>query len=279
MIKFLPILSNVISEQKRYKMNPETRSKLMDLADSLWSMRNKRFFKKTMVDQITFQTADGTDGFVKVFVNPKYPNFGEMDTFPEDSYDPMNFVMQVNPKKFGSKKNVFLTLYHEMMHAIDPNFTTKHNEKFWDTYDSEKDEMYWGHPVEFFAITNEFLEGLVIEFERRSKLVQDPEDKKLLLKSFQNILNYFGKGEKLTNQSKDILRRINDEHVDDNTLSKVVSDIESKFPKVSELIDDKKDIPYFLYYVELIKNHNPDIWPRFLTMLFKTKDEIINVIK
>jgi hypothetical protein len=279
MIKFLPILSNVISEQKRYQMNPETRSKLQDLADNLWSMRNKKFFKKTMVGQINFQTADGTDGFVKVFVNPKYPNFGEMDTFPEDSYDPMNFVMQVNPKKFGSKKNVFLTLYHEMMHAIDPNFTTKHNEKFWDTYDSEKDEMYWGHPVEFFAITNEFLEGLVIEFERRSKLVQDPEDKKLLLKSFQNILNYFGKGEKLTNQSKDILRRINDEHVDDNTLSKVVSDIESKFPKVSELIDDNKDIPYFLYYVELIKNHNPDIWPRFLTMLFKTKDEIINVIK
>ena len=279
MIKFLPILSNVISEQKRYQMNPETRSKLQDLADNLWSMRNKRFSKKTMVDQINFQTADGTDGFVKVFVNPKYPNFGEMDTFPEDSYDPMNFVMQVNPKKFGSKKNVFLTLYHEMMHAIDPNFTTKHNEKFWHTYDSEKDEMYWGHPVEFFAITNEFLEGLVIEFERRSKLVQDPEDKKLLLKSFQNILNYFGKGEELTNQSKDILRRINDEHVDDNALSKVVSDIESKFPNVSELIDDKKDIPYFLYYIELIKKHNPDIWPRFLTMLFKTKDEIINVIK
>lgn len=279
MIKFLPILSNVISEQKRYQMNPETRSKLQDLADNLWSMRNKRFSKKTMVDQINFQTADGTDGFVKVFINPKYPNFGEMDTFPEDSYDPMNFVMQLNPKKFGSKKNVFLTLYHEMMHAIDPNFTTKHNEKFWDTYDSEKDEMYWGHPVEFFAITNEFLEGLVIEFERRSKLVQDPEDRKLLLKSFQNILNYFGKGEELTNQSKDILRRINDEHVDDNTLSKVVSDIESKFPKVSELIDDKKDTPYFLDYVELIKKHNPEIWPKFLTMLFKTKDEIINVIK
>jgi len=279
MIKFLPIWSNVISEQKRYQMNPETRSKLKDLADNLWSMRNKKFSKKTMVDQINFQTADGTDGFVKVFVNPKYPNFGEMDTFPEDSYDPMNFVMQVNPKKFGSKKNVFLTLYHEMMHAIDPNFTTKHNEKFWDTYDSEKDDMYWGHPVEFFAITNEFLEGLVIEFERRSQLIQSSDDKKLLLKSFQNILNYFGKGEDLTNQSKDILSRINDEHVDDNVLSKLVSDIESKYPKVSELIDDKKNIPYFLYYVELIKKHNPEIWPRFLTMLFKTKDDIINVVK
>jgi len=279
MIKFLPILSNVISEQKRYQMNPETRSKLKDLADNLWSMRNKKFSKKTMVDQINFQTADGTDGFVKVFVNPKYPNFGEMDTFPEDSYDPMNFVMQVNPKKFGSKKNVFLTLYHEMMHAIDPNFTTKHNEKFWDTYDSEKDDMYWGHPVEFFAITNEFLEGLVIEFERRSRLIQSSDDKKLLLKSFQNILNYFGKGEDLTNQSKDILSRINDEHVDDNVLSKLVSDIESKYPKVSELIDDKGNVPYFLYYVELIKKHNPEIWPRFLTMLFKTKDDIINVVK
>ena len=260
-------------------MNPETRSKLKDLASSLWSMRNKKFFKKTMVDQLEFQTADGADGLVKIFVNPKYPNFGELDSYPEDSYNPKDFVMQLNPKKFGSEKNVYLTLYHEMMHAIDPNFTTKHNEKYWDTYDSEKDEMYWGHPVEFFAITNEFLEGLVIEFERRSKLVQDPEDKKALLKSLKNILNYFGKNEPLTNQSKDILRRINDEHVDDNVLSKLVSDIESKFPNVSELIDNKKDIPYFLYYVELIKNHNPDIWPRFLTMLFKTKDEIINVIK
>lgn len=279
MVKFLPILSNVISEQKRYQMNPETRSKLMDLADNLWSMRNKRFSKKTLVDQLTFETADGTDGFVKIFVNPKFPNFGEMDTFPKNSYDPMNFVMQVNPKKFGSKKNVFLTLFHEMMHAIDPNFTTKYNEKFWDTYDSKKDENYWGHPVEFFAITNEFLEGLVVEFERRSKLIQDPEDKKLLFKSFKNILNYFGKGEELTNQSIDILSRINDEHVDDNSLSKVVSDIESRFPKVSELMSNNKDIPYFLYYVELIKKFNPEIWPRFLTMLFKTKDEIINVIK
>ena len=279
MIKFLPILSNVISEQKRYQMNPDTRSKLKDLASSLWSMRNKKFSKKTMVDQLDFQTADGTDGLVKIFVNPKYPNFAEIDSDPEDSYNPKDFVMQLNPKDFGSEKNVYLTLYHEMMHAIDPNFTTKHNEKYWDTYDSEKDEMYWGHPVEFFAITNEFLEGLVLEFERRSQLIQDPSDKKSLLKSLKNILNYFGKIEPLTNQSKDILRRINDEHVDDNVLSKLVSDIESKFPNVSDLITDTKEIPYFLYYIELIKKHNPEIWPRFLTMLFKTKDDIINVIK
>jgi hypothetical protein len=139
--------------------------------------------------------------------------------------------------------------------------------------------MYWGHPVEFFAITNEFLEGLVLEFERRSQLIQDPSDKKALLKSLKNILNYFGKNEPLTNQSKDILRRINDEHVDDNVLSKLVSDIESKFPNVSDLITDTKEIPYFLDYIELIKKHNPEIWPRFLTMLFKTKDDIINVIK
>ncbi len=95
MIKFLPILSNVISEQKRYQMNPETRSKLKDLASSLWSMRNKKFSKKTMVDQLDFQTADGTDGLVKIFVNPKYPNFAEMDSIPEDSYDPKDFVMQL----------------------------------------------------------------------------------------------------------------------------------------------------------------------------------------
>jgi hypothetical protein len=39
-----------------------------------------------------------------------------------------------------------------------------------------------------------------------------------------------------------------------------------------------KDIPYYLQYIELIKKFNPKIWRRFLTMLFKTKDEIETII-
>lgn len=278
MIRFLPILSNVISEQKRYQMNPDTRSKLQNLSDNLWSIRNKNFLKKTMVDELTFKTADGSDGLVKVFVNPKYPNLGELSFLPKRSNNPMNLVVQVNPKYFDSKKNLFLTLYHEMMHAIDPNFTTRYNENFWDTYDIKKDETYWGHPIEFFATTNEFLEGLVNEYTRRVSRTKNPENLNILVKSLNNILNYFSKGEKLSKLSLDVLFRINDEYVNSNKISNLLANISTDYPNVTELIPNKDDIPYYLHYIQLIKKFNPKIWPRFLTMLYKTKDEIEDII-
>ena len=52
MIKFINILSNVISEQKRYKMSPEDYTKLLELTDRLWSLRNKNIPRKIEVDQM-----------------------------------------------------------------------------------------------------------------------------------------------------------------------------------------------------------------------------------
>jgi len=98
------------------------------------------------------------------------------------------------------------------------------------------------------------------------------------LKSLNNILNYFGKGEKLSNLSLDIIRRINDEGVNDNRISKLLSDISLDYPESVELIDTDKEEPYYKTYIELIKKFNPDIWPKFLTMLYNTKDEIENII-
>ena len=45
------------------------------------------------------------------------------------------------------------------------------------------------------------------------------------------------------------------------------------FPQTTELFRNKEE-PYFLTYIELIKKYNPQMWPRFLTMLYNTKDEI-----
>jgi hypothetical protein len=142
----------------------------------------------------------------------------------------------------------------------------------------KKDEKYWGHPIEFFAITNEFLEGLVLEFERRKNNLRNPENIKYLDKSFNNILNYFAKGEKLSKLSLDILSRINDEHVSDTAISKVVADIQTQYPNVEFSKQTKDEKPYYLILIELIKKYNPKIWPRFLTMLFKIKDEIQEIL-
>ena len=70
---------------------------------------------------------------------------------------------------------------------------------------------------------------------------------------------------------------MNDENVLDNRFAKLVADISSEFPQTSEFIPDKEE-PYFLTYIEKIKNHNPEIWRRFLTMLSKASKEIEEII-
>ena len=42
-MKFLNILDTVISEQKRFQFDPETYTKLTELTDKLWSIRNQEF--------------------------------------------------------------------------------------------------------------------------------------------------------------------------------------------------------------------------------------------
>jgi hypothetical protein len=163
------------------------------------------------------------------------------------------------------------------MHATDPTLSTKTSMRHLSTYNPLDDKKYWGHPIEFRAITNEFLEALVLEFKIRINRLIIPENKKFLTKSLENILNYFKQGSKLSKLSLDILRRMNDENVLDNRFSKLVADISSEFPQASEFIPDKEE-PYFLTYIETIKNHNPEIWRRFLTMLSKTSKEIEEII-
>ena len=278
MIKFIPILSDVITEQKRHKFDPETYAKIHSVVDKLWNDRNIEYKGKTIVDYIPITLKDGTQGQVQLRVNPRLKYIGYMGTKPKDSRDPMDIYIEVNPKFYESKKNLYLTLYHELIHAIDPTQSTKLNQKYQTTYNEKSDKMYWGHPIEFFAITNEFLEGLVLEFKRRSERIRNEDNRKYLNKSFKNILGYFAKGEKLTRVSNDILYKINDEYVNDNEISKVLDDLITNNPHLADYIKMPNDIPYFLNYIQLIKKYNPKIWPRFLTMLYKTKDEIENII-
>jgi hypothetical protein len=278
MIRFINILESVITEQKRFKFTPELYNKMVDLTDKLWSMRNKNFDKKTLVDQIKFKTSDGVDGLVKIVINPKLKFIGQMETKPSFSRDPMDFVMELQPKEYGSKKNLFLTIYHEMLHATDPTQSTKMNIDLMTSYNEKKDEMYWGHPYEFRTITNEFLEGLVKEFQLRLKRLKNIDNKKLLLDSLKNILNHFAKNTPLSKLSLNIISRINDENIFDNRISKLVADMPSEFPGVADFFKKGSEDPYYLTYINTIKEYNPKVWPRFLTMFYNTTEEIKEMI-
>jgi hypothetical protein len=276
MIKFINILSNVISEQKRYKLSPEDYTKLLELTDRLWTLRSKEIPRKIEVDQMEFMTADGSEGKVRIFLNPRYKNYGQMDLKPRTTRNPQKFVMQLNPKLFGSKKNLFLTLYHELMHATDPNFTTRSNDTYWKDYDPTVDKKYWGHPVEFRSVTNEFLEGLVNEFRRRNDGAIKVENRQLLLKSLNNILNYFAKSEPLSRLSLDVINRISDEGLEDTRIANLLANISTEYPETSEFMNNKE--PYYLILINTIKKFNPDMWPRFLKMLYDSVDEIKDII-
>lgn len=279
MPKIINILSNLLNEASRFKMDPELNFYLHDLADRLWEKRNKKYTKKTLVDGFPFKTSDGADGYVKVFINPRLKFIGQMDTKPTGSRDPSDFQLEVQPKEYVSRKNLYLTLYHEMLHATDPSQSTKYNPKYMLTYNEFSDEKYWGHPIEFRTISNEFLEALEMEFERRLSSLRNPEQKKYLIQSLDNLLGYFSKGAKLSKLTLDILRRVNDEEVLDNLISKSIADFTTIYPGMSDFIAAREgEEPYYITYIELIKKHNPKMWPRFLTMLYKSIEELKNKI-
>ena len=277
MKKILNILNRLIVEQKRDVLDPELQSSIENLTNKLWSGRNKKYTRKTFIEQVPFKTKDGADGLVKVVINPRLSYVGEMVTKPYLSRDPMDFVMELQPKKYGSKKNLYLTIYHEIMHATDPTQSTKTSMRHLSTYNPLDDKKYWGHPIEFRAITNEFLEALVLEFKERLSRLRIPENKIFLSKSLNNLMKYFREGSPLSKLSLDILKRMNDENILDNRFSKLLSDMPTDFPQTSEFLP-KQDEPYFLTYILKIKENNPEIWRRFLTMLYKTSREIEQMI-
>jgi len=246
MIKFVNILKSVITEAKRYKFTPDTLDRMNKVVDKLWDDRKKDYQRRKEL----------------IGVIP----------------DPADLVIEVNPKYYESKKNLYLTLYHEMIHASDPTQSVQWSPKYMMTYDEKSDEKYWGHPVEFFAISNEFLEGLVKEFERRIKRTRKPENLVILEKSLNNILNYFSKNEPLSPLSKDILFRVNDEFIDENT-PKQLKNWTADMPSLADFISRGGEEPYYLYYVQLIKKFNPTIWKKFLSMLYDTTFEIKNIIR
>jgi hypothetical protein len=256
-------------------MDPELNFILHDLADRLWDSRNKKITRKTIVDGFPFKTSDGQDGYVKVVINPRLSHLGQIDTKPTGSRDPADFVLEVQPKHYVSRKNLYLTLYHEMLHATDPSQSTKYDPKYMLTYDEKSDEKYWGHPFEFRTISNEFLEGLEMEIERRLSLIKNPDYKKYLIQSIENILRYFAEGQPLTKLSLDILRRVNDEEVLENMINKSLTDLTSINPGLSDFISAREgEEPYYLTYIELVKKYNKKMWPRFLTMLFKSLEDL-----
>jgi len=272
-------LLNIVSEGKRIKLEPEVNALIHRVSDIIYKKRNTGFNKYTPITSIQIIVQDGTPGTVEIAVDPNLEYFGLLDQKVEDSKDPNDFILTLNPSKITSKKNLYLTLYHEIMHATDPGYTTKYSEKYWKDYDPEIDEKYWAHPIEFRASTNEFIEGLRNEFALRKKRLKNPENIKYLIDSADNILNYFAQGTKLTKLSYDILEGMSGLVPQDTKIAKLLQDMFIEYPQTSEFAPKHNKQPYYVNYIELIKLYDPTIWKRFLSMLHSEVNEIKENLK
>ena len=273
MIKFIDILN----ESTRVKLDPELKKVLDNVVDIIFK-KKKQFRKYTPITTIPITIEDGTPGAVEIVVDPSLEHYGLLDSkCGEDCTDPMELIMTINPKKVTSRKGLYQTIYHELTHGTDPMLTTKSTESFWNTYDPEVDKKYWGHPLEFRAITNEFLEGLENEFTLRRNRVTKEQSIITLRKSLKNILNHFSNGEPLSNLSLDIINGMygGGEH---NILRKTLDDIIIDNPDVANLISKKSKLDY-LTIINLVKKYSGENWKRFLGMLVKTSDEIKEILK
>ena len=270
-------LIDILNESTRVKMDPDFKRVLNNVVDIIFKKRKTGFKKYTPITSIPIQIADGTPGTVEIVVDPELEHYGILDVKVEDSTDPNDFIIKINPNEVKSKKGLYQTLYHEVMHATDPMFSTKSTESFWDTYDPEVDEKYWGHPVEFRAITNEFIEGLINEFTLRRSRVKTPSSIESLKKSLDNIMNHFSNGEKLSVLSSDIIGDMYGS--EEMTRSRMIlNNILVYNPEIADVLSQtERDLEYMVV-IELVKKYSGSDWKRFLGMLYKASEEIKEIL-
>lgn len=270
-------LIDILNESTRVKMDPDFKRVLNNVVDIIFKKRKTGFKKYTEITSIPIEIADGTPGTVEIVVDPELEHYGILDVKVEDSTDPNDFIIKINPNEVKSKKGLYQTLYHEIMHATDPMFSTKSTESFWDTYDPEMDEKYWGHPVEFRAITNEFIEGLINEFILRRSRVKTPTSIESLKKSLDNIMNHFSNGEKLSVLSTDIIGDMYGS--EEMTRSRMIlNNILIDNPEISDVLSKTERNLEYIVVLELVKKYSGSDWKRFLGMLYKASEEIKEIL-
>lgn len=273
----------MISESsKRFKLDDKNLETLKNLIDDLFSeMRSTRKRSMYHFKDIPITSIDGIEYQLPIWIDPK------METYAAIGYDKSypisvdNVALIINPRFIESKKQLYNSLYHEFLHAVDPTITTNPSKKYQSKYGdpSERPDLYYSHGIELRGITGEFFEALVNEFSERALFVKDYHDKKILHESLKSIVDYFNQSKPLTPMAMDILDKMNGLKNLNNDFKQSLSDVFKTYPKLIEFVKETSEYePYYLACIRLIKQYSPKGWKKFLTMLHTTSEEIKEII-
>lgn len=268
---------------KRFRLDDENLAIMLDLLNLITDEIGKNFKKRSIskLTDVSIKTMNGVEYTLPVYIDPKFEGYAGIAYDKSKDINADNIALIVNPYMVKSKKNLYNSLYHEFLHAVDPTITTSPSKKYQSSYGdpTERPDLYYSHGIELRGITGEFFEALVNEYKERKKYIKDEEDKKVLLKSIKNIVNFFVELEPLNSLSYNILDEMSGENDLNNKFRVQMSNIFKEYPKTSEFVENcPNKEPYFLVIIDLIRYFSPKGWKRFLTMLYSTYEEIRNIL-
>ena len=285
MIKLLDIL-----REGTISLTPSERKEIDKLAPKIATAVNQLYLKPSdnviPIGFMNYKLADGSDGFVSIDVADDNRTSGAY--FRKN--DPKNLkdnviVIQSNPLIpyfMDWKDNVLSTqqtnkakegleiikysLRHELIHAKDPALNT-YNMK--EPYDPTKEEIYYKSWTEFQTMTGQFFEAIQDSVDKI--LNDDPTSKDIdrINRSLSDLLDFFsGKEKNISNETKELITYTpQSENIFkkiDNFLDKIVGN-----PKSTGNIFNS-----YIYYLNKIKQYNPEGYQEFLKDLYKIIDSI-----
>jgi hypothetical protein len=274
---------NLQETSKRFRLDDKNLETMLTLLDDLTN-EIKTSKKRSIYHfkDIPIITIDGTEYELPVYIDPTFETFAGIGYDKDSPRGIDNVGLIVNPKFSASKKNLYNSLYHEFLHAVDPTITSKPSEKYLSKYDdpNERPDLYYSHGIELRGITGEFFEALTNEFRERLSNIKDNEDKEIYKNSLDNIVQFFNELEPLSPMSYDILDNMEGQRDFNNKSKQMLNKIMKDYPKTSELLRDTPyKEPYYLQVIDQIRVYSPKGWKMFLNMLYSTKEEILKMIE
>lgn len=261
------------------------RESVNQVADKILNLIKTRDLVKggsLFVSTIKYKMSSGEDAEVDVY-------YSDTDQSEDGSYDAKNLtnledniiIIQKHPfAKADNSEPIKRTLTHELIHAKDPKLNHKHkNATPSDKPKGDKqaadaeptEEEYYSSNEELLAFGGQLNEAIIRNVQKWIKanldLKQQPKQSYLqdkreeITNLLKDILLFFsGRSKKMSKSSKRFITGLDTEAVT------------GLFSAVRGLIKDKTESKYkdYIEGLQLIKQHNPKNYQRFLKSLYAT---------
>lgn len=266
-----------MSNERVASLNIKTKRDIYKLVEKIFKNEKKFFdFKKTKIGELIILIDDGTKHRVGVYFDTVTDGEAYIqDNYENDEY--FEFNLYINPNFIKTKKGLYNTIYHEVMHLSDPTVTTKPD----DQYVNYHNYNYYALESEFRAWTSEILESLRNEVINELAYVENKKELHYLKNTLKNIVAHIADGYDLYPESSKLIRKMSGREETIIDFTEVLKKVDILYPNLSHLkepIGEEEEIPTYLLILRNFQGANPKRWKDFIKMLKYTYDELIDLI-